>query len=384
MYLHEYQAKNILKKYGIVVPKFFLVNSLNNIDCLTRIQSKNLVLKAQIHSGSRAIYGGIIFVNNNYNDLYNALSKLLGSLIATDQTLGNNKLVKMVLVEEKISFSFSFYVSIFLDCNDEKICFLFSKCSGSGIEKHDKNSFLKVIVDIFLGISNYHVIIFLKFLGLDFLFFDKAKILLNRFFNIFISHDLILLEINPLVLCNNEFVCLDAKIEVDDNAFFRQTDLFLTYDLDQNDFLENEAKKYDLNYISMSGNIGCIVNGAGLAMATMDVLILNGGMPANFLDIGGNATEVKVLNAIRVILMNEKVICLFVNIFGGIVKCDFIAKSIVNSIYILNIKIPIVVRLAGNMANEAIEILNEHDNVFCESEFACAIKKVISISRGNK
>lgn len=383
MYLHEYQSKDILKKHNILVPKSILISNLSSIsNIISFFNSDKLYLKAQIHSGSRANFGGIVLCNNNYNDLCDKLNKLIGSSIVTNQTCGESKPVKNVLVEEFISFSRGFYFSLFVDRSSESLCFLFSSDSGGAIEKSKNNNFFTLNVEPFFGISDYHVRFILKKLNLELFFFKKVKTLLSSFLDVFISYDLVLLEVNPLVLANEDFLCLDAKLEVDDNSYFRQENLFSINDVTQYDSLEVEAKKYNLSYISLDGNIGCIVNGAGLAMATMDLIKINNGVPANFLDIGGDANEDKVFNAIRIILLNDKVNCIFFNIFGGIVKCDFIANSIVKFINLMKIDIPIVVRFVGNKSDEAVLILSEFkNNVFFESDFLSAVKKVIYFSK---
>ncbi|CAB3976503.1 ADP-forming succinate--CoA ligase subunit beta [Candidatus Azoamicus ciliaticola] len=383
MYLHEYQSKEILKRHNILVPRSILVEDINTIQTIKSLFiSDKLFLKAQIHSGSRANFGGIVLVNNDFNDLYSKLNEMLGSKIVTNQTCGEFKLVKKVLVEEFIDFSRSFYLSLFINRADENICFLFSNDSGGSIESSSGKKFFTLNIEPLFGISDYNVKYILKKLDLDVFLFNKMKVLLSSFLDIFISNDLVLLEINPLIIKNDDFLCLDAKFEVDDNSFFRQEDLFISNDVTQYDFLEVEAKKYNLSYISLEGNIGCIVNGAGLAMSTMDLINMKNGSPANFLDIGGDATEDRVFNAIRIILLNNRVNCVFFNIFGGIVKCDFIAHSIVKFIKLMKINIPIVVRFVGNKSDEAVLILSEcKNNVFFESDFTTAVEKVVKISK---
>lgn len=386
MYLHEYQSKFILKKNNILIPRSILIESLESIYKINPyFVSEKLFLKAQIHSGSRANSGGVILVNNNFNDLYAKISIMLNSKIITNQTCGESKLVNKILIEEFINFSKSFYLSLFIDRSNESLCFLFSYTSGSLIENESSDKFFTIYLEPFFSISDYNIKYVLKKLDLDLSFFLKMKVLLSSFLDIFINNDLVLLEINPLVLKNDEFLCLDAKFEVDDNSFFRQESLFAINDVLQYDFLELEAKKYNLSYISLNGNIGCIVNGAGLAMATMDLIKINNGEPANFLDIGGDATEDKVFNAIKIIILNSKVKCIFFNIFGGIIKCDSIAKSIVNYINTFNINIPIVVRFVGNKSEEAFLILSEiKNNLFFEHDFLNAVEKVVSISKESK
>lgn len=386
MYLHEYQSKNILKSNNIFIPKSILLERFEDIFVINEyFSSEKLVLKAQVHSGSRASSGGIIFVNNIFSELSDNIKILLSSKISTNQTLYEQKIVEKILIEEYISFSNSFYLSLFVDKIKENISFLFSSNSGSFIESSAKNMFFSFSVEPIFGISNYQVKYFLKCLNLDGIFFDKVKFFLTKLLDIFISHDIILLEINPLVLYCDEFFCLDAKIEIDENAVFRQKKIFLSNDFSQYDFLEIDAKKNNLNYISLKGNIGCIVNGAGLAMATMDLIKFCGGEPANFLDIGGDATEDKVFNAIRIINLNSQVACIFVNIFGGIVQCDFIANSIIKACNALCIKIPIVVRFIGNMAIEGLNIIKK-SNLFIhfELDFYNAVEKAVYFSREKK
>jgi len=386
MYLHEYQSKEILKRYNVLVPKSILIDDVKFVsEICSFFNSDKLVLKSQIHSGSRANFGGIVLSNNIFDDLYSNISKMLGAKIITNQTCGEYKIVRKILIEEFINFSKSFYLSLFINRADESLCFLFSYNSGGSIENSASESFFTLNIEPLFGVSDYNVRYILKKLKLDISLFDKMKFFLSSILDIFVSHDLVLLEINPLVIKNNNFLCLDAKIEVDDNSFFRQENLFSCNDVTQYDFLEVEAKKYNLSYISLDGNIGCVVNGAGLAMATMDLIKIKNGAPANFLDIGGDATEEKVFNAIKIILLNNNVKCIFFNIFGGIVKCDFIAKSIVNFVNIMKVDIPIVVRFAGNKSDEAVLILAEcKRNVFFESDFSNAVERVVAISKGLK
>lgn len=383
MYLHEYQSKDILKRHNVLIPRSILIEDINNIQIIKSFFiSDKLFLKAQIHSGSRANFGGIVLINNDLNDLYSNLNNMLGSKIITNQTCGEFKFVKKVLIEEFIKFTRSFYLSLFINRANENICFLFSNDSGCSIESSSGKNFFTLNIEPLFGISDYNVKYILKKLDLDIFLFNKMKVLLSSFLDIFVSNDLVLLEINPLVIKNDEFLCLDAKFEVDDNSFFRQENLFGLNDVTQYDFLEVEAKKYNLSYISLEGNIGCIVNGAGLAMSTMDLITMKNGSPANFLDIGGDATEDRVLNAIRIILLNKKVNCIFFNIFGGIIKCDFIAQSIVKFVKLMKINIPIVVRFVGNKSDEAVLILSEcKNNVFFEPDFASAVEKVVEISK---
>lgn len=379
MYLHEYQSKNLLKRNNILIPKSLLINNLNGIKDFNKIfTSENVVLKAQIYSGSRAKFGGIIIVKNIYDDIHNAILNLLNTRISTNQTCGDEKKIELILVEEFLNFNESFYLSFILDRVNEKISFVISKESGSNIEDIESKLFLKIFMQPLFGVSDYQVRAFLDYLKLNYSYFTKSKIFLNKLLKMFIYYDLVLLEINPLVLFNKNFYCLDIKIDIDDNSLFRHEEISLLSDNNQFDLFEIEAKKFNLNYISLTGTIGCIVNGAGLAMATMDFLKIKGCEPANFLDIGGDADEKKIFNAIRILFLNKNISCIFINIFGGIVKCDIVANSIISAIANLNINIPFVIRLVGNMSHLAFEILSKSDfNIYVEKDLDSAVKKII-------
>jgi len=385
MYLHEFQAKNIFKENGILVPKSFLLKDVKDIASVLKFFSgTDLVLKAQIHSGSKYKYGGVIFVNKNYDELHSAVNKLLGKVLVTDQTGLEGKVVNEILIEERLDIKIEYYVSLFFDRNSEQLKFLISFSGGSGIEELGCTQFLDVNVNLLIGICDYQIREIIFFLKLDVKYFSDIKNLFVGFLSIFLKYDLLLLEVNPLIICNDKFFCLDAKVEVDDNSFYRNNTMKELFDFRQENVIENEAKKYNLSYISLDGNIGCLVNGAGLAMATMDLIKLNDGSPANFLDIGGDATEERVFQAIRIILLNKSVKCILINIFGGIVRCDLIANSLVKSFSRLNVSVPIVVRLSGNMSSEALIIINKSGlNIKTESDFLVATKKVIDLSKGN-
>ena len=382
MYLHEFQVKSLLNINNIAVPKSYLFDKTKNInDVLKFFSTQNLIIKAQVHSGARFKYGGIIFSKNNREELNQKINKLLGKLLKTDQTNFNEKKIEKVLIEECYNIKNEIYLSFSIDIKNETIILLISFSGGSNIENQAESKFLKLNINLLFGVGDYQIREILYFLTLNNNYFYKFKILITNLLKVFIEHNMLLLEINPLIINNDNLLCLDAKAEVDDNALFKNNDLNKFYDPGQDDIIEIEAKKYSLSYISLTGNIGCMVNGAGLAMATMDLIKINGGNPANFLDIGGDATEEKVLQAIKVILLNKNVKCIFINIFGGIVRCDLIANSLILAYQKLNMSIPLVVRLVGNMSEEALNILSNAKYVIkTESNFAIAIKKVITLA----
>lgn len=384
MYLHEFQAKNILKNNNIAVPKSFLLNDITNCEDVLNFFSKSdkLVCKAQVHSGARGKYGGIVFSDNNYNSLYKSVKNLLGRVLVTNQTGKDGKVINDILIEEFIDVDHEFYMSFFVDKEKESIVLLVSLAGGVGIEDNNKENLIKIDIDQLCGLLDYQVRLIVFFLKLDDLHFTNFKNILAKFLFIFLTCDLLLLEINPFVLSNGNFFCLDAKFEVDDNALYRQFDLKKSYDTRQENFIELEAKKYNLSYVSLDGNIGCVVNGAGLAMATMDMINLNGGFPSNFLDIGGDFSDEKAFHAFRIILLNTRVECIFVNIFGGIVRCDLIASSLIFAVRELNITIPIVVRLVGNMSNKALDIIRSSNlDIKIESNFVFAVRAVVNLSK---
>lgn len=384
MYLHEFQAKDLLKKNNILVPKSFLLNDMNNLEEVLKFFGKNdrVVLKAQVHSGARGKHGGILFSENNYDSLYNSTKALLGQVLVTNQTGRDGKIINEVLIEEIIDIEREFYVSFFVDREKESIVLLVSCTGGINIEEGNNDALIRLDIDGLCGLLDYQIRLVLFFLKLSGSYFASLKTILSRFLLIFLNYDLVLLEINPFVLSHDNFFCLDAKFEVDDNALYRQFELKENYDVRQENFLELEAKKYNLSYVSLDGNIGCVVNGAGLAMATMDMIKLNGGLPSNFLDIGGDFSDEKAFQAFRIILLNKSVECIFVNIFGGIVRCDLIASSLILAVKELDITIPIVVRLIGNMSDRALDIIKcSNLEINIESDFVFAVKKIVDLSK---
>lgn len=383
MYLHEFQAKELLCKYGFIVPKGKVIDNVNTLsDIRSCFSGTKLVLKSQIHSGARGKAGGILLVDNNYGLLLNKLETMLNKQLVTSQTDLFGKSVNYVLIEEYVKIEREFYFSIFIDRKIEHIVLFVSSHGGEDIESQGLDSFFTIKLNLLYACYDFHIRELLYFLNLDKDYYFLLKDFIFKLFKLFIDNDLVLLEINPVALFNGRLICLDAKVEIDDNASFRQLKLVSIIDYRQKNFIEVEAEKHNLSYVLLDGNIGCIVNGAGLAMATMDVISLYNGKLANFLDIGGDANEEKVFFAFKVILLNKNVKCIFINIFGGIVRCDVVADSIVSVVKRMNIVLPIVIRLIGNMSKEAINIINDSNlNIILDLDFASAVQKIIYISR---
>lgn len=383
MYLHEFQSKNILKKNFINVPNSFLLKNKNDIkEAINAIKSENIVLKAQIYSGSRMKNGGIFFIKKKYETIYKYSKNLFGKKIFTNQTGEDGRIVNEILIEEKINFEKGFYLSIYFDNKNENLCFLISLFKGSNIEEIDEKNFIKIQIDQLNELNNYQIRQIFFFLKLEIMYFEDIKIMINKFFEIFIKNNLLLLEINPLVITKNKFICLDAKIEIDDNSFHKNEEIFNLFDPRQENNYEAEAKKHKLNYISLKGNIGCVVNGAGLAMATMDLIKIKGGESLNFLDIGGDADQEKISNAIKIILNNKNTKCIFINIFGGIMRCDIVAESLINIFKEFNVKIPTIIRLVGNMSEKAKKIIDEAKiNITVETDLSKAVENIVNLSR---
>jgi len=363
MNIHEHQAKELLKKFGAPVPLGVVVYNTNEI--LTKIKplkTKNLVVKAQIHAGGRGKAGGIKLVKNE-EELISTASQMLGKILVTPQTGPDGKEVKRLYIEEVSEVSKEFYLSCLIDRSSAKIAFISSTKGGTEIEQIAEKNPEKVITTKFDLSSKFEYKNFDKIINifnLDAKQKQEAKKIINSMFNILVKKDASLVEINPLIINkSNELICLDAKINFDDNALFRNQDINLLRDLSEEDPIEVEASKSDLSYIKLDGSIGCMVNGAGLAMATMDIIKLYGKEPANFLDVGGGASKEKVKAAFKIILSDKNVKGILINIFGGIMRCDVLARGVVEAAKEIKIKVPLVVRLAGTNFKEGKKILKE-------------------------
>ena len=362
MNIHEHQAKGILKKFGASVPEG--VYALTVEDLLEKVKKLNTskyVLKAQIHAGGRGKAGGVKILDN-IEDLESEARKLLGKTLVTHQTGPEGREVKRLYVEESSNIDKEFYLSCLVDRASSKIAFISSDQGGMDIEEVAAKTPEKIIttkVELEEEISNKDCENILKIFNLN----DQAKSeaikLLKSIYKMFISTDANMVEINPLILTKeNKIMCLDAKVNFDDNALFRHPEITELRDLNEEDPAEIEASKHDLAYIKLDGSIGCMVNGAGLAMATMDIIKLYGSEPANFLDVGGGASKEKVSAAFKIILSDKNVKGILINIFGGIMRCDVLAQGVVDAAKEMKINVPLVVRLAGTNFKEGKEILD--------------------------
>ena len=363
MNVHEYQAKKLLSDFGVRVPGGQVVFSVDEVsDVLSNLGSDKYVVKAQIHAGGRGKGGGIRVVDSA-GDAEAAAEEIIGMNLVTHQTGPEGKKVGSVLIEEASSIEKEFYLGMVIDRSWEKVVVMGSPEGGVEIEEVAAKSPEKIIkehVDISLGIQPYQCRKIAYFMGLEGGAVRQAVSFISSLYRVFIEKDCSLAEINPLVLTSDgNIVALDAKINFDDNALFRHRDIAELRDRDEEDPLELEASDAGISFVKLDGNIGCLVNGAGLAMATMDIIKHHGGEPANFLDVGGGATTEQVTKAFKMILSDENVKAIFVNIFGGIMKCDTIADGIVEAAGEVGINVPLVVRLEGTNVEAGREILSD-------------------------
>ena len=382
MNIHEHQAKQILKKYGASVPKgdfAFTVNEL--IEKAKKIKTEKYVLKAQIHAGGRGKAGGVKILNN-IEELTDAAKEMLGKTLITHQTGPNGKEVKRLYIEESSKIKKEFYLSCLIDRASSKIAFISSDQGGMDIEEVAKKSPEKIIttkVDYLEDIDDENCKKIIKIFNLKNNTMLQGINLIKSIYKMFISTDANLVEINPLILTEDDnLICLDAKMNFDDNSIFRQPEIQSLRDLNEEDPSEIEASKHDLAYIKLDGSIGCMVNGAGLAMATMDIIKLFGQEPANFLDVGGGASKEKVSAAFKIILSDPNVKGILINIFGGIMRCDILAQGVVEAAKEININVPLVVRLAGTNYKEGKLILdNSGLKIISASDLSDAASKIV-------
>jgi succinyl-CoA synthetase beta subunit len=362
MNIHEHQAKKLLKKYGAVVPEgvfAFTVDEL--VEKAKSLKTEKFVLKAQIHAGGRGKAGGVKILDT-IEELSIAAKELLGKTLVTRQTGPEGREVKRLYVEESSNIDKEFYLSCLVDRASSKIAFISSDQGGMDIEEVANNTPEKIIttkINITSEISNEDCEEIIKIYNLT----DDAKkqaiLLIKSLYNMFIGTDANMVEVNPLILTKEKkIICLDAKVNFDSNALFRHPEIIELRDLNEEDPAEIEASKHDLAYIKLDGSIGCMVNGAGLAMATMDIIKLYGKEPANFLDVGGGASKEKVSAALKIILSDKNVKGILINIFGGIMRCDVLAQGVVDAAKEINISVPLVVRLAGTNFKEGKNILD--------------------------
>ncbi len=386
MNIHEYQAKELLKKFGAPVPNG--VHGETSEDLLNKsklLKTEKYVLKAQIHSGGRGKAGGIK-ITNSLEELKQAADQMLGKTLVTNQSGPKGKKVKKLYVEESSNIDKEFYLSCLVDRAKSKIAFISCLEGGMDIEEIANKNPEKIIttrIDVEKEISDLDCEKVIDVFKLEYDAKDQAIELIKSMYRLFIEKDASLIEINPLVLTKeNNILCLDAKINFDDNAIFRHPDIYELRDLNEEDPTEIEANKKELSYIKLDGNIGCMVNGAGLAMATMDIIKLFGGSPANFLDVGGGASKDKVAAAFKMILSDKNVKAILINIFGGIMRCDVLALGVVEAAKEMKIDIPLVVRLAGTNYEKGKKILDDSKlKIISASDLSEAAKKVVEITK---
>ena len=362
MNIHEHQAKQILKEYGAVVPKGVFALSVDElVEKAKSLNTKKYVLKAQIHAGGRGKAGGVKILDN-IEELGKAAKELMGKILVTHQTGHEGREVKRLYVEESSNIEKEFYLSCLVDRASSKIAFISSDQGGMDIEEVASKSPEKIIttkIELKEDISIEECENVIKIFNLNGNSKEEAVLLIKSIYKMFVSVDASMIEINPLILTKEKkIVCLDAKVNFDDNGLFRHPEITGLRDLNEENPEEIEASKHDLSYIKLNGNIGCMVNGAGLAMATMDIIKLYGEEPANFLDVGGGASKEKVSAALKLILSDKNVKGILINIFGGIMRCDVLAQGVVDAAKEINISVPLVVRLAGTNFKEGKEILD--------------------------
>ena len=382
MNIHEHQAKEILKKYGAVVPEGVYALNVNElIEKVKNLKADKYVLKAQIHAGGRGKAGGVKIVDN-IALLEEEAKKLFGKTLVTHQTGPSGREVKRLYVETASEIEKEFYLSCLVDRTSAKIAFISSDQGGMNIEEVAVKSPEKIIttkVDFNESISEEDCNKIIKIFDLDKDASKQAINLIKSIYKMFIDTDANLVEINPLILTKkNKIVCLDAKMTFDENALFKHPEIQKLRDFNEEEETEIEASKHDLAYIKLDGNIGCMVNGAGLAMATMDIIKLYGEEPANFLDVGGGASKEKVSAAFKIILSDKNVKGILINIFGGIMRCDVLAQGVVDAAKEIKIKVPLVVRLAGTNFKEGKEILdNSGLEIISANDLSDAAKKIV-------
>ena len=390
MKIHEFQGKEVFKSFSIPVPRGYLVDDEQNSSevlkkALADFNSDTIVVKAQIHAGGRGKGGGVK-VCKGFDDALKNINKIMGMQLVTHQTGSQGQKVKKIYLEEAFSIKKEYYCAITLDRNLGRDVFMVSTEGGMEIEKVAEDTPDKIVktwIDPLLGMKNFQARKLAFGLNLKGDAFKEAVSLFQKLYDCYKKTDATLVEINPLVLTTDEKVfALDAKLNFDGNALYRQQNISAYRDFDEEDPTEVEADKFDLNYIKLDGNVGCMVNGAGLAMATMDIIKLAGGEPANFLDVGGAASAETVKNGFKIILSDDNVNAILINIFGGIVRCDRVANGVVEAVKELGLKVPVVVRLEGTNSDIAKNILNESKlSIISANDMADAAEKVVKVAK---
>ncbi len=383
MNIHEHQAKEILREYGAPVSEGIVIKTKNEIkEKISELKGSVYVLKAQIHAGGRGKAGGVKLIKEKKNLIFEA-EKMFGKTLVTHQTGPDGKEVKRLYIEEASYISKEFYLSCLVDRASSKIAFISSTQGGMDIEKVASETPEKIItkkINYSLdGPSDNEIKEIISIFNLKGEQINKGKKLIRTLYKILVDKDASLIEINPLIITEEKnLICLDAKMNFDDNAIFRRPDILKLRDLNEEEPAEIEASKHDLAYIKLNGSIGCMVNGAGLAMATMDIIKLYGQEPANFLDVGGGATKEKVTAAFKLILADKNVKGILINIFGGIMRCDVLAHGVVEAAKQVNLSVPLVVRLAGTNFQEGKKILEDSNlKILSALDLNDAAKKIV-------
>ena len=388
MNIHECQAKQLFKNYGITIPQGKIAETSEQaLEAAREINSEKWVVKAQIHAGGRGKGGGVK-IASSIEDVKTIAENMLGMKLVTHQTGPKGKLVQKIYIEEVAPIKKEYYLGLVLDRTAEMPVMIASTEGGMEIEKvaaEFPDKIIKVRIDPLIGFRNFHSAELANGLGLDKVQSRDFAKFTRALYKLYKEKDASLIEINPLVLKDDDtFIALDAKINFDDNALFRHEDILEMRDLTEEEPTELEASNFNLNYIKLDGNVGCMVNGAGLAMSTMDIIKIKGGEPANFLDVGGDASAETVAKGFEIILRDKNVKAIFVNIFGGIVRCDRIANGILDAAKETNIAVPVIVRLDGTNAEIAAEILQKAHipNIITATSLADGAQKAVNAARG--
>ena len=390
MKIHEYQAKSLLKKYDIPIQDGYVIENIENaqetiLKVKNDFKSKDVVVKAQIHAGGRGKGGGVKFCPNADNALQSC-EDILGMNLITHQTSPEGQKVKKVYITQAFDIAKEFYVGITMDRTTGKDVFMVSTEGGMEIEEVAQDTpdkIIKVWIDPLEGFRSFQLTKLARGLNLDGEQYKQAIKILKNMYTCFKEKDISLLEINPLVeTTDHKIIAIDAKMNFDSNALFRHPDILNMRDIYEEDESEYEASKFDLNYIKLDGNVGCMVNGAGLAMATMDIIKINGGDPANFLDVGGAASAETVKNGFKIILKDKNVKSILINIFGGIVRCDRVAEGVIQAVKELSLSVPVVVRLEGTNCEIAKKIISDSGlEILPADSMLDAAKKVVLASK---
>ncbi|KMM38693.1 ADP-forming succinate--CoA ligase subunit beta [Guptibacillus hwajinpoensis] len=384
MNIHEYQGKEVLRSYGVSVPNGQVAYSAKEaVDVAKQLESSVYVVKAQIHAGGRGKAGGVK-IAKNLDEVRTYAEEILGKTLVTHQTGPEGKEVKRLLIEEGCDIDKEYYVGLVLDRVTSRVVMMASEEGGTEIEEvaeHSPEKIFKEVIDPAVGLQGYQARRLAFNMNIPKKQVNKAVKFMLGLYKVFIEKDASIAEINPLVTTGDgNVMALDAKLNFDPNALYRHKDIQELRDLDEEDAKEIEASKYELSYIALEGNIGCMVNGAGLAMATMDIIKHYGGDPANFLDVGGGATAEKVTEAFKIILSDKNVKGIYVNIFGGIMKCDVIAEGVVEATKQVGLEIPLVVRLEGTNVDQGKQILKDSGlNITAAESMADGAEKIVSL-----